>query len=1371
MSARFLLLRLHAAWTVAACGVLLAAGTPRAQTLRADAARAEAPLELWYHHLRDIDGLPQNFVTDIAQDSTGYLWFGTVGGLARFDGREILTFQPDPNDSTSVPGMTIMALTVAADGTLWVGTQDNGLARYRLNGSFERYPFAGAPDAPGLPPTVLTIAEAPDGALWITGDSRLVRFEHATGEVRRIDTGPHQPNAGLLMLGEAVWVGAENHLLRFDLTGDRSEAIPIPASLARERFDRVSTLVASPSGHLWLGTTDGLLRFDPATRRFDDYGDQPRLSGLIQNLTAHGDDAVLVLSDAGLTFLDPLDGVAVPVLDSFYDLPSLPGLLPFVSIFISSDGVLWLGSNGTGILYADLRTSRFPLFGHIPGDPTTLANAFVRSITADSATAWIGTSRGGLNRMDVATRAITRLPNDVLSPAFDGQQTAWGLDLDRSGALWAIYADRFERRDGQTGRLLDRYAMPDAYPPALVPTFLYEDPQGRHWVGTPTFGTLDPESGRFAAALGTPEARLPVHRLHPAADGTFWLATSGNGLVRYDPDTGASTAYRPTPGDTTSVSSDNVQSLWATDDGTLWLGTLAGLNRFDPGTGTAVRYTSQNSGLPDNYINGVLGDSRGHLWISTNQGLTRFDPETEVFVTYAVDRGLQSSEFNRGAYERAPDGTMLFGGIEGLNVFDPLLLVDNPVPPQLALSGLLVNGTPVHLPGGARLSAPLAPDQNTLLFRYTALHFSNPALNRFQYRLGGHDADWSATTKNADVRYTNLPPGDYAFHLRAANPFGVWSEDATLLAFTIRPPVWATWWFRLLAFGLGLTVLAAAAGYRYRATRQREAELRRSVAERTADLQAEKELTEQQAAALFTQSQQQQQLFADISHETRTPLTLILSPVEQLLGGDLDAAVRRQLTLVQRSARRLLYYIDQMLDLARLESGSKALQPRRIELASFVEGVAEAFGPLAEGHGLRIAADVPPAPFEAEADPAMLEVVLFNLIGNAVKFTPAGGTVRVTLSGDAGHVVLTVADTGVGIPADALAHVFDRFERVFPEQPGTGIGLALVREIVLAHGGQVDVASTVGEGTTFTVRWPRVRLAGDALPLLSYTSKADPGLLLFATPSPAAPPPEDSPTLLVVDDNHDVRGYLGDLLAESYHVVVATDGDEALVQARALVPDLIVSDVRMPGLGGFELCAAVKQDPALQFVPVILLTADASTPSRIAGLAAGADDFLVKPFHPVELKARIENLLATRRAWRAQLGEAGPSPLPFEDAFADRPAADEALRSQLQDVVHEHFTDGSFSAGPFAEAVGLSPAHLRRKTQELFGLAPTELIRRYRLRQAAALLARKTGTVAEIAYSVGFNSVSYFARAFRDLYEVVPSAYEGEAVKEPVEED
>lgn len=1361
------LLKPCAAWLVAA---YLAAVAFSVSQVSAQAPLHAAPQNLWFHHLSADHGLPQSFVIAMAQDSTGYLWFGTVGGLARFDGRTVTTFQPDPNDEASLPDMTVTALTVARDGTLWVGTQSAGLARYRRDGTFERFPFATSPEDDGLPRTVQDIAEAPDGTLWIVGTGRIAHFDPITATAERFPTGPHTPHNALVAVGRTVWGMTTDALLQIDTERRTWEAIALPPARGGTRQSRSGSLVLAPTGRLWVGLSDGLLRFDPITRRFDDYRTLPRAGGLIQGVVPYGEDAILFLSPAGLTLLEPATAtapaLATPLADTFGDLPASTDLAPFVSAFISREGVLWLGTNGSGLLYTDLQTSHFALFQHRADDPASLSADPIRSVTTDSATAWIGTF-DGIDRLDLRTGAVTRMVELSTDRSEWPERTAWGLDLDRSGRLWALHVDRIDRRDEQTGRLLRSYAMPEGYPILNAPTFHYEDAEQRHWIGSPTFGTLDPESGDFAPVLGTPGAPVFVHRLHPATDGTLWLATNGHGLVHYDPRTGTSTSYLPVPSDSASVSSENVQCIWEGEDGVLWLGTLTGLNRFDPETERVRRYTSQNSDLPDNYINGVLGDEYGHLWISTNRGLVRFDPETERFVTYTVDRGLQSQEFNRGAYARTPDGSLLFGGMYGLSVFDPSSLMDNPVPPRIALTSLLVNGTPVHTEGRATLAEPLGPDQNTLVFQYTALHFSNPALNRFQYRLEGYDDDWSAPTNQYQVRYTNLPPDNYTFYLRAANPFGVWSEDTALLSFTIQPPVWATWWFRLGLLLAGIAALSAVSYRRSQARRRLEVELRRLVDERTAALRAEKERTEQQADALFTQSMQQRQLFTDLSHETRTPLTLILSPIEQLLDRDrtasgqpLDEETRHTLTLVQRNAHRLLNFFDQMLDLARLESGARMYQPRRFDLGEFVEGVVHAFEPLADDQGLTLTAAVPDEPLEATADPAMLEVVLFNLIGNALKFSPAGGRVHVALSATDEQVQLSVEDTGVGIGAEHLDHIFDRYERVFAHEPGTGIGLALVREIAEAHGGTVDVESTVGEGSTFTMCWPRRRDDLDVPLLADYVLRSIPEILLH-TPSPSAPisPTEDSTTILIVDDNADVRRYLRDFLTPSFRVVEADNGAAGLAEARTIVPDLVVSDVRMPGLDGYELCAAIKQDPALQFVPVILLTADGASVSRIQGLETGADDFVVKPFNPPELKARIDNLLATRRAWREQLGHAAP--LPLVDAFADLPAATDALRARLQEIVHDHFTDGAFSAGSFAEIAGLSPAHLRRKTQELFGHSPTELVRRYRLRQAALLLERKTGTVAEIAYSVGFNSVSYFTRTFRDLYGVVPSAYDG----------
>ncbi|GAB5520654.1 MAG: hypothetical protein RhofKO_29050 [Rhodothermales bacterium] len=939
-----------------------------------------------------------------------------------------------------------------------------------------------------------------------------------------------------------------------------------------------------------------------------------------------------------------------------------------------------------------------------------------------------------------------------------------GLNAGRDGTFWAAWLTHIEKRDAQSGAILSRYPLSEEHL-LYEPSFVHEDAQGRLWVGGASqLLTLDPRA----------ETLVPVWDdiLEPVAiaeteDGYLWIGTK-QGLLRYMPTTGERTFFMHDPLISTSISNSTVQSIWLESDSALWVGTSNGLNRFSVRTGAFRRFTTYNSTLPNNFINGVLGDQHGHLWISTNGGLTRYDPEADAFVTFDNTRGLQGREFNRGAYAKSEDGLLLFGGEQGLNVFDPDQLRENEFPPKVYLMNITQAGETIYR--GPHALGPVETKrfnyrQNDLSFEYLGLHYSASERNSYQYFLEGSDDAWQPITTTREARYTNLAPGDYTFYVRAANAYGIWSTDVPLLTLTIRPPWWGTWGFRLAAF-LAIVGLVWG-GYRRRihGFKRQRLQLEQEVAVRTAALQAEQEKTAAQAHELERLNQQQRELFANISHETRTPLTLILSPVEDVLEhrqAELSPVALTTFKMVRRNGRRLLHLVNQILDLARLESGHAEFQPRHMDLKAFLASITESFEELARQKGIQLQFDTPiDEPVIGNFDPALLEHIFFNLIANGIKYTPEGGKVIVSqhMKGRGARriAVVRVGDTGIGIPKEQVPHIFDRFKLAHTGQASsTGIGLALVKESVTLHGGTVSAMSGEGFGAMFTVRLPLGVSQEEAaqVPLYTYDPEAVNAEQTEVAPAPSAGSDDDQTTILVVEDNEEIRHYIAGLLGDTYRILQAEDGAEGLEMANTHLPDLIISDVMMPRMDGVAMCAAVKEDAALTFIPTILLTAKADVADRIAGLEACADDYIAKPFNVRELKLRVRNLIETRRAWKAQFGTA-----PLRDAFPEAASVDETLRQQIEEIIHERFTEAGFSASELAEAVGLSSGHLRRRMQELFEASPVQVIRGYRLEQAALQLRKKTGTISEIGYAVGFNSVSYFTRAFREAYGVPPSAY------------
>ncbi|MBA2244682.1 MAG: response regulator, partial [Gemmatimonadetes bacterium] len=652
---------------------------------------------------------------------------------------------------------------------------------------------------------------------------------------------------------------------------------------------------------------------------------------------------------------------------------------------------------------------------------------------------------------------------------------------------------------------------------------------------------------------------------------------------------------------------------------------------------------------------------------------------------------------------------------------------------------------------------------------YTSPSFVSPAHLRFRYRLDGLHSDWIEAGTRRTAFFTNLPPGRYTFRVAVTRGDGTWTEAEAPLPILVEPRAHETGWFRvLLALALVLTV-AGLWSWRARLLRERARELERIVWERTAELEHEKEITARQASALAELDRAKGRFFANISHEFRTPLTLILGPLRDFVEGrhgPLPEPVRVQHEMMLRNSQRLLRLINQVLDLARLESGGLTLHAAPLDLVEFARATARSFTPLAERRGIALAFHSDAGRLVASVDAEQMEKVLLNLLSNAFKFTEPGGWVEVTLRTEGGSAVLEVRDSGIGVAPAQLPRIFNRFYQadssVTRRHEGSGIGLSLVKELVELHGGTITAQSRQGEGSTFAVHLPLLTVgqassgAGAApapwmpieAPLRLRDEPASPVVADVGDAEDA-----DRTTVLVVDDNADVRGYARSVLEASFRVIEAADGEEGLECAREALPDLVLADVMMPRLDGIGLVRALRQDPATDCIPVILLTARAEPGHEVEGLGAGAEDYLTKPFDSAVLAARVANLIASRRRLRERFRQEG---VPTPAAPTPAPTRSD-LEERLRAAVEAHLTEPDFNPEALAAAAGLSYKQLYRRLDAELNATPSQFIRTVRVERAAELLGEGAGSITEVAYSVGFNSLSHFNRCFRERFGTAPS--------------
>ena len=1371
---------------------------------------------LSFEHLTVVDGLPENSVWATLQDHLGLLWFGTQNGLVKYDGYTYSVYKPDPDDPHSLSGPRIYAIEEDADGDLWVGTWASGLNHFdRETERFTRYQHDPAdPNSLGHN-TVFSILENDDGTFWLaTMGGGLNHFDPGTGLFTRYRYDPMgglQDDAthGLWKDDEGMlWVGTHaGGLHRFD---PETEMFTVyqhdendPYSLSH---NDVNVIYQDREGTFWIGTAGGLNHFDPETGRFMSFHHDPDDPN-----TLSFDYVLRILEDregalwigvggndvqGGLNLFDRETGLVTRYQYDADDPGSLGGNY-VTSLYEDRQGALWVGTLGGGVSKLDRAADKFPYYARDADDANSLSTNQILSLYEDDdGTLWIGTWGGGLNKFDPETNTFTHYrhdPNDPNSPIGNEILTIYE---DREGILWLGTWNGLDRFDPRTERFTHFLHDPDNANSLSTNqvSAIHEDREGMLWIGTWGNGVnrYDRATNIFTRFVNDQDDPMSlssngVRAFFEDDEGGFWIATSDNMMNWFDPATERFEVFEPMGGQLQILSFARSEAM----PGQFWLGTnLQGLHLYDFETNTSEAFTEKD-GLPHDTVLGLLEDDEGYVWVGTARGLSKFDPRTKTFRTYDLTERLQGNKLMDMPVYKGRSGALYFGGSTGFIAFHPERVTDNPYMPPVVLTDFQLFTESVSVGEDSPLKAHvsvteeirLAHWQNDLSFTFAALNYQAPEQNRYAYKLDHYDDDWRYAGAGRTATYTNLAPGEYVFRATGSNNDDLWSDEGASIRLVIAPPWWKTLWAYALFLVLGVASLFGLIRWRVRYLERRAGELEAMVSARTAEVVQQKATIEAQAQKLQELDRLKSRFFANISHEFRTPLLLILGPLQDTLDGvygSVGAALRRQIEMMQRSGYRLLRLINQLLDLSKLESGNMRLQARRANLMPFLKGIVLSFSSMAERKHIDLQLHTEENRIDLDFDPDKLEKVFFNLLSNAFKFTPEHGAISVHAGTVAGEdqVEIRVSDTGRGIPPEALPFIFDRFHQVDAatarEHEGTGIGLALVRELVTLHGGTITAESTPGEGSAFIVRIPvsgapeRVdgeraedeAVQGDGAVNGRYREislralweiESDGGVADVELPSPL---PAEAPTILLVEDNPDVRAYVKTHLARHYHLDEAADGVEGLEQARRRPPDLIISDVMMPRMDGYALCRTIKTDPDLNHIPVILLTAKAGEESKVEGLETGADDYIYKPFSADELLARAENLIEIRRLLRQRFSREVVAVQPSEIAVT---STDTAFLERVQAVVEEYMANSNFGAEWLADEVGLSPRQLRRKLKDLTNLSTAGYIRSMRLQRAAQLLEEQAGNVSEVAYAVGFQDPKHFSKLFRQVFGVAPS--------------
>ena len=1399
-------------------------------------AQAASPT-LRFEQLSIEHGLSQNTVTSILQDSRGYLWLGTRDGLNRYDGYEFKVFRNDPQITGSISDNHIWSIFEDNNNTLWIGTSQ-GLNRYdHQRQSFSYFRHEASQNNSLSDDGVRTIYQDSSDTLWIgTNAGGLNRFDSKTQTfvaMRHQPTDPHSlsHNRVYSIVEDSkgnLWIGTGKGLNRLSKKRpDKNQYhfdrfVHQPGKPGSLSHNRVRSVFEDSRGILWVATQKGgLNRYHPDSQTFDHFKHQQNnpnsiSSNLVIAIKENSDGKLwLGTWGGGLNIFDPLTDQFVTIRQSGIHANSISSNLIY-SLYQDKKGLFWVGTSGGGVNHFDGQTLRFSHFKHDATDPGSLSESNVRSILKDSkGTLWVGTRGSGLNRYNSQSGQFESFKHDKNKPNSLSAGQVYALFEDSTGALWLGTSTGLSQYHPATQNF-SHFKHQPSDPNSLSSNrikAIAEDADGALWIATASgLNRLNRQTGQFKTFKHQPNNPNSLSNdlltsVTVDSDNTLWVGTLGGGLNHYDPKSASFVHYRHQRDNANSLSHDRVFAIHQDKKGTLWIGTPAGLNRFDAKTAQFNHYREKD-GLASDAVLGILEDGNGFLWLSGNKGLSKFASDTAHFSSFDARDGLQSNEFNVTAAYQSADGELFFGGINGFNRFYGESIISDPHPPKVDFTNFLLSNQSVPIRKQSILNqsadnrftldktisaldeVTLTHKQNLVSLQFSALDFASPMKNRYAYQLEGWDDHWIyADAKQRQASYTKLHPGNYVFKVKASNKDGHWSEQPTAIKIHVLPPWWKTW----QAYLLYVTVLFGSiyAFYRYRtqALVARANELEDKVTQRT--------------ATINRLMSQKQQMFTNVSHEFKTPLTLILNPLASLPEHYSSPEFDAKVSMMQRNGQRLLHMVEQLLELSKLETGATE-QRHHYSLAETLNRLITSFQPLLDNKNLTLKRQ-PFIDVLVFLTTDALEMIINNLLSNAIKYTPTDGQISINVNARPSDVVITIADNGIGISPENQQIVFNRFTRASEEHneniPGAGIGLALVKDLVETNQGSITLNSQVNGGSVFTVTLPLAESQDAATQNVSglsttslieinhTTAKAN----TSASESEKTPLQRDQnghditssvtntlkPNLLLIDDNPDMLQLLTNVLAEKYHCVTANNGEQGVAIAKEQVPDLVLSDVMMPGISGFEVLSQLKLDELTNHIPVILLTARGDIQSRLRGWAEKADEYLEKPFNNQELLLRIDNLLSIRTLLRqryqrtltaeVESSTTVESSTAVDDTqtIADTPEQDSSINSvsqkffdKLNGVLETHYADEDLDIALVASEMAMSQRQMSRKIRSLLDLTPTEYVRNFRLKKAIVLLAEGM-LPSVVAYQVGFTSHSYFGRCFKAQYDCLPSSYKG----------
>lgn len=1307
-----------------------------------------------------LNGLPSRNSTTVIKDSRGFMWIGTENGLCKFDGYTFKNYINKKGDSTSISNNFINALIEDKRGRIWVGTMDGLNVFDPATEKFSRFYHNKRKQNSLSNNKVWSLLADHIDRVWVGTDDGFNLFEENTRTFKtyRPDASDRYAMKGksvnaIIEDGNTLWLGNWGEgLNKFDTRTNRFYNFKQVSSSAEKSPNDIWSLCKDQHGLIWVGTYwKGLYSFDPSRQTFRSVNGPSTNNTSVFTLLTIDRNTLLVGGNENFWWVNTSA-------NTWTKIASIENN-PHGHAYRDRDGLIWIGSKN-GLSKIDQNQNKF---SYLPLDNKQRE---VTDLLVTDSTLWLGTNKG-LTEYDFKAGTTTLFKHSANLGSIGSDQVR-KIYRDEAGKIWVLTEFGFDEFDAKSQTFRHHYhhsALGSLFNEDVFRDMIEIKP-GVYGLATDAgFKIFDSKTGQFRHYFNRADDPSGISNNHlncllKDRSNNIWIGTTGGGLNRFDPRTGKFKAYFSNDKIKGAISDNTIQGLFLDSRGNIWICTPDGLNQYIKATDSFVVY-SKVDGFASNVFNSIVEDRNGNLWITTEKGISQFNPATRAVRNYDDADGA----FVNSAICCDKSCNIYLAGDKGLEFFDPLKMKRNREIPPVFLSDFQIFNKSIDVTASGPLKENLNSAEKIVLnyrqsvfsIEFVALNYTLPEKNQYAYMLEGFDKKWNFSGPQHKATYTNLDPGTYTFKVKAANNDGVWNKAGRSLVIVVTPPWYKTWYAYLLY--LLIVVLMV---YIYVKYRENQARLHYEIKLAHLQSEQEKELNEKKLS-----------FFTYISHEFRTPLTLIINPLKELLYEEEHEVDISGINTVYRNARRLLGLVDQLLLFRKAEAGAEKLMVSKLNIADLSREVFLCFSHQAKTKKIRFDFYTCSEEVELYGDREKLEIVLFNLVTNALKFTPENGQVTFAIKEDDRQVLIEVSDSGCGIPREAGDKLYTRFYQEYNgaknDQGGFGVGLFLVKTFVERHKGSVSYESEPGMGTVFSITllkgtghldseiWADdeasssrmlKELIEDEITVNSVVEEANELLAESDLNS-------ELKSILIIDDNRDFREYLKQIFKIDYNVYEASDGLIGLEMIREILPEIVISDVMMEGMSGIELCSMVREDMSISHIPIILLTSSSSVEIKLKGLEGGADDYISKPFDKDILKARVAGILKSKNNLQKYFyNEITLNKNPHKISIEYKSFLENCIN-----IVEKHLTDPDFNIQTLASELSISHSSLYKKIKFISGQSASSFIRSIRLRKAAHLFINTNYNILETSYLVGINDIKYFREQFKKLFNMNPSQY------------